>query len=757
MNMLLRWFDQPLAIRAGWMLLHSLWQGALIGGLFELARFGLRRRSAHARYVAGCLTMLLLLAAPAITCLNGSMTGHRQTNGLPPEVSAATTDVLVLSSPFGGYAYGSAASSYRAIFAALGQITPWLTAAWLVGVVLFSAKLMRSWWWVGKIRARELDPVDVALLAMLDGLRRRLNISRPVRLLKSALVEVPTVVGWLRPVILLPAATVAGLSPRQLEAVLAHELAHVRRWDYAVNAFQCVAETLLFYHPVVWWVSHCVREERENCCDDVVVRVCGDRLGYARALATLEAFRTETPRLAFAASGGSLLQRIRRLLGGDDERPANPDQWAGLALLVTGLALIAFGVWLNLRPLTYESVTRIRLDRDNADPTPISERPAVPASYDPYFIQTEFEVIKSDVVLSRVVDSLDLTQEWGKRYGSGKQLTRRATLVMLRQRLDVRPVQNTSLIEIRAASENPDEAAKLANRIAEEYRSFRLEQRRDLTQAGITSLEEHWAEQETQIRQAQSDVDKLRRGLNISELDAKSDAPIPSLDTDALHHIQSELLTLETDQVKIETVLKRLKAMSPVELREAIQTAVGTDTELANLVTEWNAAGEKVIALEKDYATNHPVYLNAKAVTEDLNRRIQSRVDGIVAGYEVRLDQVRNAALSLQEKLDRARAEDLEAADKTRPYYEAKQRLDELIRFRTVLAMKIASEQTDAQLPKLTPVAIVDTATPALAPSSPNRPRALGIMLVGGVIAAAGFFKLRRPPEHEARPALKTA
>src|SRR5206468_7510728 len=110
-------------------------------------------------------------------------------------------------------------------------------------------------------------------------------------LVKSGLVQVPIVIGCLRPVILLPAGTLSGLTPAQLEAILAHELAHVRRHDYLVNAAQCVLETLMFYHPVVWWISHCIREEREHCCDDLVVQVCGDRLAYAKALASLEGSR----------------------------------------------------------------------------------------------------------------------------------------------------------------------------------------------------------------------------------------------------------------------------------------------------------------------------------------------------------------------------------------------------------------------------------------------------------------------------------
>src|SRR5207247_762569 len=124
---------------------------------------------------------------------------------------------------------------------------------------------------------------------------------------ESALVDVPTVVGCMRPVILLPIAAISNLTPSQIEAILAHELAHIRRHDYLVNLLQTLAETLLFYHPGVWWVSARIREEREHCCDDVAVEVCGDAVIYARALAELETWRVESTALTIAATGGSRL------------------------------------------------------------------------------------------------------------------------------------------------------------------------------------------------------------------------------------------------------------------------------------------------------------------------------------------------------------------------------------------------------------------------------------------------------------------
>jgi TonB family protein len=162
-----------------------------------------------------------------------------------------------------------------------------------------------------------------------------------VRLLESAAVEVPTVVGLWRPIILVPASTLTGLSVWQLEAVLAHELAHIRRHDYLVNLLQALIEALLFYHPAVWWLSARIREEREHCADDVAVESCGDALLYSRTLATLEQLRARAPAPALAANGGSLLLRIQRLLavpkGG---APLHPWRFAGslaAALLVVVL------------------------------------------------------------------------------------------------------------------------------------------------------------------------------------------------------------------------------------------------------------------------------------------------------------------------------------------------------------------------------------------------------------------------------------
>ena len=171
---------------------------------------------------------------------------------------------------------------------------------------------------------------------------KRLGVTPRLRLLESTLVQIPSVVGWIRPAILLPASALACLPPAHLDAILAHELAHIRRRDYLVNLLQCVVETLLFYQPAVWWVSRQMRIEREHCCDDIAASLCADRVTYAAALTSLEELRAETPAFAVGAGGGDLLNRVRRLI--EPERAAAPKWSGGFAMSVAlTVLLVAIG------------------------------------------------------------------------------------------------------------------------------------------------------------------------------------------------------------------------------------------------------------------------------------------------------------------------------------------------------------------------------------------------------------------------------
>ena len=335
----------------GWTLLHFVWQGTLIALATAVALRLLQDRGPHGRYAIACAGLALMLTAPLVTAALLATTDRAPvsvTRSDAPEGSRSWSGdlkVRVIDAPSaaGGTASPAAADVTRTL-AGLGIEVNVLLSS-IVGLWLGGVALLFLHGAGGYRRVRQLHRV-----AMLEATSRwsqsgrriaaRLGLSRVIRIVDSASVDTPTVIGWMQPVILLPIAALANLSPAQVDAILAHELAHVRRHDFTVNVLQTLVETLLFYHPGVWWLSRRIRSERENCCDDIAVEVCGDPYVYAAALTEIAAAGISSQPLAVAATGGSLLTRVRRLL--DVKADATRDagiRRATSALVVTGIVL----------------------------------------------------------------------------------------------------------------------------------------------------------------------------------------------------------------------------------------------------------------------------------------------------------------------------------------------------------------------------------------------------------------------------------
>jgi uncharacterized protein involved in exopolysaccharide biosynthesis/beta-lactamase regulating signal transducer with metallopeptidase domain len=747
MSTLLEALNHSVTQRIGWVLLHTLWQGALIGLAFSIARFALRRCSANARYAVGCVALMLFLAAPVITLLVTTPAIQTGTDSLQNVPGSNSEPRNLRTNGDGGF--GDVGAEIRRWADFLGQAAPSLAVCWMAGVVVFSARLGRSCWWQRKLRTGDQEAAEPGWIEWMDDLRCRLEISRPVRLVKSRLAEVPAVIGWLRPVILLPAASVAGLSPEQLGAILAHELAHIRRHDYLVNVFQCIVETLLFYHPAVWWISRCVREEREHCCDDLVVKVCGDRLTYARALATLEESRALLPQLVCAATGGSLLNRIRRVVGGTtDAGPVTAGTWGGLALLAIGLGLIAPGVYLVLAAPTYEAVSRIRIEgNDPTRPTSESERGSGRAN-DTTFLRSEFEVIRSELVLGQVIDRLGLKEAWGKKGQSLKPLEQAEALEILKGKLKIKPIVGTTLVEIRVASELPVEAAKIANAIAEGYREFRERQRMELSKANIHGLEDRYAEQARKIQTTFAEWDDLRKELDISNPYSLEDRQMKMPET--VRKLKSLRIEKESAYRTMQSLVDGLAQLSREKLIQVLPTAAGPDQALTLLIEKLTVAQQRLIEVRKDFGPNHPDTIKAGAVVEDLNNKVNDRAEGILLGLRSRTASLQEGLAALNKEVDQAEEKEVEMArqnqeqaGRLRPYFEAKRKLEEQERFGQVLSMKIASEKIEQALPKNTLVQIVDSAALPFRPSAERPRRGLALVVFGLILEGVGVAMLR--------------
>ena len=314
-------FIPPETVAAlGAALLHFLWQGTAIAVL-AAAAMALCRRP-QLRYLLGVSALAAMLAAPVFTVALLAQTGHF----VPVTRMAAP---VMLSLPVASAAQSLAVSPVLPSAAHLS----WLVAAWLAGVILLSVRAAGGFWMLAR-RRKDCARPQPCLLALCHDLQRRMGIARAVAYLECGWLDAPAVIGVLRPALLLPVATLSGLSPQQLEMVIAHELAHIRRFDALVNLFQVLVETLLFFHPAVWWLNRRIRAEREYCCDEAAVSLHGDALAYARALRLMEEWRT-APAFSMAANHGSLAARVLHVLG----RPA-PGR-VSLPGLVGALVLLA--------------------------------------------------------------------------------------------------------------------------------------------------------------------------------------------------------------------------------------------------------------------------------------------------------------------------------------------------------------------------------------------------------------------------------
>jgi beta-lactamase regulating signal transducer with metallopeptidase domain len=307
------WLSPSAMHSLGWTLLHFLWQGTAVAALAGLLMTLCHRAST--RYVLAVGALALMLAAPVATfffCfLTSSGASFRATS---PAKSFSAGEVQ----PTG--ANNSANNIVARTSAGVSRLShsldalPWLVEAWLLGVAFFSLRSAGGFLLLERERRKQSTTPSARVLAMCQTLQRRLGLERAIRYCECTWLQAPAVIGWFRPIVLLPVTALTGLSEEQLRLVIVHELAHIQRLDPFVNVFQISVETLLFYHPAVWWLNKRIRAEREHCCDDVAVSLCGNPVEYARALTLMEEWRT-APALAMAANRGPLTERIFRVLG----------------------------------------------------------------------------------------------------------------------------------------------------------------------------------------------------------------------------------------------------------------------------------------------------------------------------------------------------------------------------------------------------------------------------------------------------------
>jgi beta-lactamase regulating signal transducer with metallopeptidase domain len=353
MTTLTNWISAGTMQSLGWALVHFLWQGTALAALAAVTMAIFRRPAV--RYLIGVSTLVMMLVAPIATFLDYS------------QQHADSTD-FVKSSPLVTAAWPIARDNAAAGGATqprqIGSLNafPWVVEIWLLGVALFSLRSAGGFVLLERERRRQSSVVKDRVLEICYTLQDQLGIHRAIQYCESLVLQAPAVIGWFRPIVFLPASALTGLSEAQLRSVIAHELAHIRRYDSFLNLFQVGVETLLFYHPAVWWLNRRIRAEREHCCDEIAVEVCGNAVEYARALTLMEEWR-KAPAFAMAINRGPLAQRVRHLLGLNSGRESGRKVGFGGSILFLATALLAGNTLLGIahpKPIVLAATNPVR-------------------------------------------------------------------------------------------------------------------------------------------------------------------------------------------------------------------------------------------------------------------------------------------------------------------------------------------------------------------------------------------------------------
>jgi beta-lactamase regulating signal transducer with metallopeptidase domain len=331
-------FSEPFTNALGWALVHTIWQGTVFGAAAALAFRLTQNRSSAVRYGIGIGTLalqLLTFLATMWLCYEPVRTVMQITG---EDQTTLTQTATVLN-------FAATSSLTGEVMFWLNQHISLLVTFWGCGAALLLVRLFGGWLFVQRLTRRNINPAPEAWQTYLYELSDQLGITKAVRLVESAEISVPMTIGWIKPIVLLPIGLLAGLSPRQVEAILAHELAHIQRNDYLVNLILSAVEIVLFFHPAIWWLSARVREEREHCCDDVAIDLCGERASLAQALVRIEERRqamVATPALAmaFGARKQSFLQRVKRVIGVNEQQSSSKPN----GLLVAGCLMLLAGL-----------------------------------------------------------------------------------------------------------------------------------------------------------------------------------------------------------------------------------------------------------------------------------------------------------------------------------------------------------------------------------------------------------------------------
>ncbi|MCS1409125.1 MAG: Tyrosine-protein kinase YwqD [Verrucomicrobia subdivision 3 bacterium] len=390
-----------------------------------------------------------------------------------------------------------------------------------------------------------------------------------------------------------------------------------------------------------------------------------------------------------------------------------------------------------LKP-TYASTARISIKKDNPDIGTLLGIQAT-AQHDPYWIQTEFEKIQSKKVLYQVINTLELNNEWAKRYNVDT-LTTNETYMTLQKLIEVSQFRNTGIIEITAYSEDRKEAAAIANTIAEEYQKHRLQTQQNQSQKGISALKEMLDQKNEEVTEWQAEVDRLKLEKKIADIYSPEGSSLATpIEPQTVLKMETERASSKAFYLRYKTLYDSLSVLPRDELRKAALTAIPNDLNLSRLFNEYDVARQQIARNRAFQGPENPEMRSLLDLKETLEQQIEDRLDGILIGLQTQLKATEAQEASLADAVDEAKQKDAENIAEYRPYFRAKRELETLQKVRDMIFVRMLQEIVDSRLPRESIVEIYDPAEEAMKPVRPNIGLNIALGVLVGLVVGVGL------------------
>ena len=340
-------FNDNIINALGWSLFHTLWQGIILAVFIGVILHLLRHKSSQIRYFISVSTIFIIVGLSVYHFIHHFDNSFITADDYSEQIGITTISESQFVDLSDLNAHNKKQISLNLVVSKVQKISkyfPVIVKFWLIGILFFLVKFIVGYFYTQRLRTHGIWTLSENWIQKFEKIKSNLKISKKIQYLESQVVRIPMVVGYFKPVILIPTEMLTGIPTEQIESIIAHELAHIKRNDYIINVLLSIIETVFFFHPAVWYLSNKIRDERENCCDDIALSVINDSLAYAKALVSIQELTLNKHYSAVAFSGRKkhLLNRIKRMIMKPKSKSNRTDKIIASLVILSAIMTLSF-------------------------------------------------------------------------------------------------------------------------------------------------------------------------------------------------------------------------------------------------------------------------------------------------------------------------------------------------------------------------------------------------------------------------------